>query len=256
MTDEKFNQILMQTLSPVNPSSAVNQRLIKRVEDQMDNRKKFKTNRMVLVAICVILLITGCAAKGMLHKMISRTRERYTEYEQIRLAEEWLGHEIQVREKFENGYFFDSIETIEAEGFGEEDDLLLNFKQLVVTYRAGNDTMSLWIREEGVLPGDDKDIEIDVLGTKQIAGKEVTYSAATYKYVTEGYELTEQDKERMEKENYYILNDPRRVGTNSYSAVAWRQDGLIYRLRREDRNISAEELFAMAEELIVAESKQ
>ena len=84
-----------------------------------------------------------------------------------------------------------------------------------------------------------------------IEGIEVKYYLDTYKWVPSEYELTEQDKKNMEKDNYFISMGASKVSENQVSGVSWVQDGIYYHIGNVYGKTEPEVMFQMAEELIM-----
>ena len=76
------------------------------------------------------------------------------------------------------------------------------------------------------------------------------YYLDTYKWVPSEYELTEQDKKNMEKDNYFISVGTDTVSENLVSGVSWVQDGIYYHIGNVFGKTEPEVFFQMAEELI------
>ena len=88
---------------------------------------------------------------------------------------------------------------------------------------------------------------------KIIEGIEVEYYLSTYKWVPVDYELTEEDKKNMEKDNYFISDGASEISENLVSGVSWVQDGIYYHIGNVHGKTEPEVLFQMAEELILSE---
>lgn len=76
------------------------------------------------------------------------------------------------------------------------------------------------------------------------------YDSTTYKFVPADYELTQEDKVNQEKENYCISYGSDQVEIQKAVVVDWMKNGIRYQLIGFDLNVSADEMFDMAEEIM------
>lgn len=72
----------------------------------------------------------------------------------------------------------------------------------------------------------------------------------TYKAVPPDYELTEEDKENMESDNFQLGYGSQEVEVRQYYATIWVKDGKVYDLGGFDLSISADEMLNMAKEIV------
>jgi hypothetical protein len=66
------------------------------------------------------------------------------------------------------------------------------------------------------------------------------------------YELTEEDIANQAKDNYYISYGSDEVEITQSTGVTWTKDGVSYNLAGMDLNLTGDEMFDMAEEILGA----
>lgn len=85
--------------------------------------------------------------------------------------------------------------------------------------------------------------------TSAIDGIEVRFYHDTYKFVPEGYALTEEDQQNLERDDYFISEGVEEIEMTTISSIIWEQDDIQYELLCHG-GCDAETLFEMARELI------
>lgn len=85
--------------------------------------------------------------------------------------------------------------------------------------------------------------------TRVIDGIEVRFYHDTYKFVPEGYALTEEDQQNLERDDYFISEGVEEIEMTTISSIIWEQDDIQYELLCHG-GCDAETLFEMARELI------
>ena len=154
-------------------------------------------------------------------------------------------------QSFQNGYTFSQMVIDNSTDHDENGNELSHYKGISLTYeKTGEDRLYISTEQE-IHVHDERVRQPDL--TKTIDGIEVEYFLDTYKWVTPDYELTEDDKANMEKDNYFISVGADEVSENLVSGVCWVQDGVWYHIGNIYGKTEPEVLFQMAEELIMSE---
>lgn len=252
MNEEKIDQLLQQALSPVIPDEKLNQRLKREMEGK--KMKKFKVKKAILfVAACCLMLGTvSIASSGIVSYVTSHSRA-FGEKDFTKLAklESEAGFSIKALENFQNGYAFSEMVIENSTDHDENGNALAQYKGIMLTYeKAGEDR--LYINTEQEIHVHSENVRQPDL-TQTIDGIEVKYYVDIYKWVPADYELTEEDKLNMEKDNYNISYGADEVSENPVSGVDWVQDGIWYHIGNVYGKTEPEVLFEMAQELIMAE---
>ncbi len=213
------------------------------------NRKHFNTKKLVIGLAAACLLISGGVFAGKTTGYISGYNKIYS-YEELDSAEERLGFSADVVESFSNGYSFEEMLVGDTRAVDENGDTVYTFPELNVQYiRDGVSDIALCadMRPEKGEQAKAPDL------TDQCGDIALRYDVYTYKLVPEGYELTEEDKENLERDDYEISEGSDEIEYAQMTHVLWEKDGVYYDLLGNDTALSGEEMFAMAKELIGAE---
>ena len=86
--------------------------------------------------------------------------------------------------------------------------------------------------------------------SRDVLGTTVYYSRDTYKFVPADYELTEEDQKNMEQPNHYISYGSDKVEVQTCDNVIFEMDGKRYTLLGFDNDMTADEWYDMAGDLI------
>lgn len=113
--------------------------------------------------------------------------------------------------------------------------------------KENNPKIELIIHE--VLP-EAADYENDAEQQRDIDGITVSYKVDHYKSVPTDYEITAEDEANMAGSHYYISVGSDEVEETEEYFTSWDKDGMHYLLMCSDATLSADEFFAMAEEII------
>lgn len=261
MTDKKLDQILQQTLSPKIEDSEWNS-YMDQIMEEIDMKTKTKTKKIMtwkkgIVAAAVACLMVGTttvAFQGKIDYWISKGIPKvYTSYEQVEKAEKAAGLDMKTIEKFQNGFTFQKIETLDFAGVDENDNVVVNNHELQITYqRQSGEQLYLYGEHAVFTEGEDLPEPVE---TKVFDGVEVNYYVYQYKFVPVDYELTEEDYRNMERKDYEISVGSDKVEYEQITSMCWEQDGIAYSIMDSGKKVSTEAQFQMAEELIQAQNE-
>ena len=252
INEEKIDQMLKQALSPVTPDEEINQKLKQELEGK--NMKKFKMKKvMICVAACCLLLGTvSIASSGILSSIVSDSFAiGEKDFAKLEKLEAETGFSVKAIEQFQNGYQFSDMTITNNTGYDENGNAMTHYKGIDFSYMkdGGNSLYVNTVQEINA----QTDTEQKPDKVKIIEGIEVEYYLSTYKWVPVDYELTEEDKKNMEKDNYFISDGASEISENLVSGVSWVQDGIYYHIGNIYGKTEPEILFQMAEELILSE---
>ncbi len=257
MTNKEVDQILRQTLAPEIPGEILNGNLKKKMEEKSmkySKKKHFSIKKAaVLAAACCLLMGTvGVASSGKvttLFTAVSMDNFMGKSFSQLPEAEKKAGFKIKALESFSNGYKFTEMETFTTNGADENGNILERYNEISLDYKkAGEYPLSLYAMEATYARTENRIAK----QTADINGVKVSYYVDTYKMVPVGYELTARDKENLQKNDYYISEGAEEISEGQHTTIVWYQDNICYMLITTKGVIPAEELFAMAEELIMS----
>ncbi len=249
LNEEKVDIILKSALSPVAPDERMNQRLKQELEGK--KMKKFNMKKIVIcVAACCLLLGTvSIASSGIISYTTSHSwafgEKNFSKLEKL---EEKAGFSVKAIEEFQNGYKFSDMTIDYNSDHDENGNVIREYKGIDFSYKKQGKDKIFINAEQAETTHDERGREPDAVLV--IEGIEVKYYLDTYKWVPSEYELTEQDKKNMEKDNYFISVGTDTVSENLVSGVSWVQDGIYYHIGNVFGKTEPEVFFQMAEELI------
>ena len=254
MTEQQFEALLRQVLRPeIDPKDTAFSSSPHRKGQIMNIQKAMKKAAVVLAAV-LILATTAYAADFMNIKSLATTGggEYLSEsYKDMGKAMKKAGFEIISPESFENGYTFQNVRVGETGAYDENDKELFTYKDLAVYYKnPEGKTLSLFThadREELSQGGRQPDL------TQMVGEVQVEYYLDHYKFVPVDYELTPEDEAMLEQPGYYMSYGSDTVVEQDNQSLTWVKDGISYHILDSGAKEGPDTLFAMAEELILAE---
>ena len=87
-----------------------------------------------------------------------------------------------------------------------------------------------------------------VIDEKSINGINVYLNHASYKFVPEGYELTDEDIKNMEDSHYELSYGTPEIIEQNYDGISFELNGKLYSMLSWDSNLTADEWYEMAED--------
>lgn len=230
-------------------SGTLKQRIDKEISMKKSEQKyghfTIKKFAVGVAAACLLLSVTAFAGKttGYRSGLIKGTYS----YEELNKAEEKMGFSVDVAKQFDNGYRFDKMSIFEAHAMDENQKSLYKFPELNVEYvRDGVKDIGLYV-DKRPEKGEEKKVP-DM--TEQCGVIALRYDVYTYKFVPEGYELTEEDKANLERDDYEISVGADSIEYKQICHVTWEKDGVYYDLLGMDASLTGEEMIGMAKEII------
>lgn len=194
--------------------------------------KLFTPKRIAAVAVVCFASVT-CYAAAQMSSVVASTSNDIKSYAQIERAEEELGMDMKTVEAFSNGFTFVEGGTGEVSGQDENGNATgKTYPMMTLVYeKDGTDIM---------VTGEKGNIYAD-------AGEEVIegYRGQLYKFVPEGYEMTEADQER----DMILSYGADEVTESMVETYTWQDDGVLYTLTANDSRLGEETMAQMAEEL-------
>lgn len=252
MTDQQFEAILRQALCPeiareetvVHPGQSKKGAAL---------NMKHMIKKAAMVAAAVMLLITTAYATDFMNIQTLATffggeSYRSESYEDMDKAMRKAGFQVEVPEKFENGYAFQNVRVEEVGAYDENGERRFTYMDMMVEYRnAQGNRLLLCINP---IHEEIQSTESPVAMTRTMGKIQVNYVVSHYKFVPEDYELTEEDQAMLQKPGYFLSYGSDAVEEMDNAHVIWEQDGIRYSILDMGANEEPETLMAMAEELI------
>lgn len=238
------------TLSP-SIKDGINKRIRNNQEEVM-NMKHFNLKKVAIgVAAACLLIPGGVYAAGHATALVSHSTlgAQYKSYDgDMGKAEDKLGYDVQTVENFDNGYSFKAMEVTDVQGLDDNSNKLYTYKDMTIYYeKAGCPSIYL----DMYRPVENYEQTKTPNATKACGDITLYYDEYTYKSVPADYELTAEDENNEQRDDYYISVGSDEVEINLSQGVTWETaDGTHYNLAGFDLGLSADEMFTMAEEII------
>ena len=259
MTDERLDALLHQVLAPIEPNDMLNQSLLERVRTSLviQPQSLYRRRKIwYIVVACLAILMTGCTILGLLRNVAVTVDESYEKYEELQLGEKIFGYKIRRVEKFQNDYAYAGGDLLNVAGADEEQKTLFELKALELQYEKDRQLLRLCVENKELYEKKfgisfEETAKSQAMEILAIKGIKVYYQGYTRKHVPEGYELNHFDVMNQKNGKYEVIYDADHIYMQYRYEVVWEQDGLVYTLgNRFSDDVSANELFEMAEELI------
>lgn len=212
--------------------------------------KHLSVRKFVIGAAAACLLVGGGAyAAGHAVSFSSGHNlfDSYTSYEDMDRGEKELGYAVDSVETFVNGYRFAQMYVEDVDAWDEEGNKAYTFPEMTIHYeKEGAPHMYLAIHK----PVEEIERSKEADDTRTCGDITLYYDEYTYKFVPPDYELTEEDKENEARDDYYISYGSDEVEIKQSTGVTWEKDGIFYNLAGMDLGLGADEMFAMAEQIL------
>ena len=215
-------------------------------EEHFMKKGIMKKTIVTLAAICVLGSITAFAVEKItgITSHTNRNDAVYT-YEQALDLQKNYGPEISFPEKFSNGYTFSSAVPEYYETTDNNGNKVGSGSNLSVIYaKDGKESVTLSAEvalDESETPTDEKVMD---------NGTTLRLYKIINKFVPVNYELTEEDKKAQEAGHFNLAYGSDKIEIQTSYMVEWDIDGQGYSLFKFGDDLSSDELFAMAEEII------
>lgn len=248
MKDEKIDQLLRQTLSPIIPDERLNQNLKREMEEKKVKRFSIKKTVILAAACCLLVGTVSMAASGKIVTIIAGSGlSAVTDYDQLFRLEEMSGFEVDAVETFSNGYAFSEMYIDNYMGLDSGNNVVSENKGISISYEKAGEDM-LFLKTENAIYHDEE--ERTPAQTVNIDGVEVNYYVDTCEWVTVEYEVTAEELVARERSDYNNSDGADENSKDQVSSAVWVKDGVRYELISLYKAAPAEVLLEMAEELI------
>ena len=213
-------------------------------------KRKLPWKILVAAALIPLLTVTAFAADVLNIRTLVSGMTHYTssQFSDMDKVMDKAGFEMDVKERFHNGFAFEKAYVEDTRGLDENDREVLKYKEVQVNYRnADGIRLCLFAQPDvkGIVDSDSP-----VAQTAQIGGVTVTYYLDHYKFVPANHELTEAEKQWQEIPGNYISYGSEAVKDTDVAFLCWEKDGIRYSLMDSGAKVTPQVLFAMAAELM------
>ena len=240
--DEKMDSFLRNALKEQAETLAIGPEqtermcrgVYQRIEEEGSMRKTWNIRKTVVVAaaVCLVGAMTAVAA-GQVKTAISSSShaEDFTEYSQLAEKEEQLGLKTKAPEAFSNGYRFAYGTPVYSRGEDEQGNVVKEQQDLSLMYSKENMADQTAVHE----------------------GITLKYSQDHYRMVPPDYEPSAEEKAQEAAGELVISYGTDRVIDQTAQTLTWEDNGQFYTLLGFDVEMTPEEFYQMAGEIIDAE---
>lgn len=242
----KFKETYREIIDDLKPSEELTNKILMKPEGKNMRLNKSKIIAAAAVACMVIGTTAFAAGRIATLRSWSSPENVISDFSEAEAKSIELGSELSIPEAFSNGYAFDYANTKGVEGLDSDGNKVAGGTDFTAAYvKDDMPVINMFIGE--VYDSDDQSY---AAGSKMIGGIEVYYNQATYKFVPEGYELTDEDKINMEDPHFELSYGTEQVEIMHYTGISFEKNGKSYSMFAWDSEMSADEWYEMASEWI------
>ena len=217
-------------------------------------RRKLDIRKIgVAVAACLMLFSVTAMAAGKVASIVSWNRidTRTENFEDLSKIEEKAGMDIVAAKSFSNGYSFDHMEVEEMKTQDEDGNDLNQYKGIGIEYLKEGMPEFFVSMDPAEMYGEDDGYRATAV--KEVNGVTLHYNYDEYLGLPEGEKATDEEMQREETDDHFFISSGSDERETYYvSSVDFELDGIIYNLMGFDLDMTADELFEMAEEIIAS----
>ena len=255
---EYRNKDYIESMSLIRLSDDKKEKMISNLTKISSIRKEGTMKKSIVAKKTAILAIACIAVFGIVgfaYKMaggiVSHSiRDQYRHFSDLPKLEEKAGIDVKALETYESGYTFRSMSINNITNFGENNETT-EYKGISISYEKEGLSKPIGLHmESSVYTSDDK---MNYVECRNIDGVDVYYTLTQYKWVPGDYELTDEDRERMDEGSLQISVGSQEVTETTVTNLTWTLDGVYYDIVYTEGVIPADELYEIAKEIINAE---
>ncbi len=215
----------------------------------MKPMKKSRKLVMAVAAACILTCTTAVAASGFFgmtgHNILGS--ETYSVQDAQEKTEKTLGFAPIIPESFTGEFKFASSYESQWQGADETGNPIGEFYDMVtITYENNNKEQLNYIIDEYSLDRDNRLFS----ATKEINGVTVYYHSYVQKIVPPDYQPTAEDEARQAAGGFNLAYGGDQVEEHVIQSVFWQTADGNYEIMGSDVSLTADELFAMAGEVL------
>lgn len=242
----KFNERYKDIIDALQPSDELTNRL--RISEEARVMKISKRKAVVVAAVACMVCGTTVFAAGEIasYRSFSNPQNEISNYSDAVTKSDELGSELTIPETFSNGYTFDAANTMGVEGLDESGNVIVSGTDFSAKYVKDNmPNINMFINQ--VYESGEESYAVD---SKMIGDVEVYFNQAVYKFVPEGYEFTKEDEQNIDDPHFEISYGSDQVEVKKYNGISFEKDGKNYSMFVWDCDMTSDEWYEMAEELL------
>lgn len=231
-------------------------------------RKKISVKNIVaLTAACLVILVGCGAAVGKVTGVVTSFSpdtffSKTSDFGRLEKLEKRVGIDVTAVESFSNGYRFDSMYIEDFRLVDDNDKTAGRFKELQIEY-IHDDKTKISVNMESALVNGHMDenpgIALRANEMRTVDGVNVYYNYDEYLGLPASKDIspTEEELKREETDDHFFISigsDKRE--TYYASSAAFEMEDVHYCIMTFDENITSDELFGMAEEIIKSDTSK
>lgn len=207
--------------------------------------KRFSVKKIVVVCAAVCALFTvgvigaGKVAVTESYSYITDEMREYPEQKELDKVIDFKPY----YPKTLGGYEFESAVPSSNTRKDEDGNKIADYTDIHFYYKTENGSLGLNVSQQPSYS--------DAKGeTTEYNGIEMEYLSTVYKFVPPGYELTDEDKELMDKNELEVSYGSSEVECMNMQNISWTQDGLSYSVMDMGAEIDKDAFVDMAKQII------
>ena len=211
----------------------------------------------ITVAACLTLFSVTALAGGKATSIVSDIYfgGKSSNFEDLDKLEEEAGIDVTAVDSFSNGYLMEQMEVDQSSTIDDDGNRLSSYKGIRISYiKDGSPRLNLSMFPEELCDDDHEDYDsARAIETREYDGITVHYNYDEYLSLPVDEEPTAAEREREEADDHFFISigsDERQ--TDYVSDVIFEINGVSYILMGFNLDMSPDELFEMAKEIIAA----
>ncbi|MBU5668317.1 hypothetical protein KQI68_00535 [Peptoniphilus sp. MSJ-1] len=250
--DKKLKNELNKIAEDTYPSDFVKNKIDLKIENMKKGEHKMKKNKLAIVACAALVLSIGVYATGKITGTISSSSSNYnyTEYIDVEKAENKAGFDAEIPENL-GDYKFDGITMVKMADLDEKNNEINKRKAIDVAYKNESDK-EITLHIDRIFDNQEPLSKEPHMEMRNINGINFYYTRLESLFLSNGAELTDVEKERMEKDPFFNVGygdiDGERE-KNFSKHILFEKDGLKYSLMTDD-SMDVNEYFDIASSII------
>ena len=234
------------------------------VKNVVRMKKKLSVKKIAFLTAACLAVLAGCGvavgkATGVVTSFSPVTFfSKTSDFSRLEKLESKVGIDVVAVETFSNGYKFDSMDIEDWRVVDDGDKTVGRFKELRIEYICDNKPKVSVDMESALINGhidDDPSFALRANEMRTVDGVNVYYNCDEYLGLPVSKDIfpTEEELKREETDDHFFISygsDERE--TTYVSSAVFEVDDVHYCIMTFDENITPDELFGMAEEIIKA----
>ena len=212
--------------------------------------KKLKIKRGIIAAAAAMLLLGSAVFASNKAGQIfgwSSSKPDYTSIPSVTECEKQIDARPNIIKEFTNGYTFCDGNVIHDRDESEDGDKNTAFNSVCLRFENNGKSADIYMRKSGIIPE-----EYNTKPSYSYDGTELYFSEQGMKFVPSDYKLTGQDLSDEASGKYVFSYGTDEIEVHHYKNIVWDYNGVQYNIMCRDNDISGQELYNMAVEIINA----